>query len=255
MPATGVEEKADDDDAYVHENAHDDGDARHSPARRSGRIHVLSFVSRTNAGGAVVRHAIKHLDLVLGGMTKQGPFLHRLAYATDTHSCEDWLRTEIAYELSRDFYAGRKGPGFWCFPEKEGLTDLPIMQGRDRKTPRCIVELKCLFNKRGLGASNKECVQSDVEKLRRGRCSSRVFVAALIFQQYNDPEIAWASLNRLRDVDHMTAELFGAHWASDRHLRWFDANLPPGYAKEYEHRRIYNVRFCRLNVSVESRRS
>ena len=87
---------------------------------------------------------VQHLDRCLAAVAQDAEVARRLEYATDTHSAENWLRTELAYRLSGPRYPHVKG--YWAHPERHGLVDLPIMC---RQTgPRALVELKMLHNGR-----------------------------------------------------------------------------------------------------------
>src|SRR5579863_10369020 len=105
---------------------------------------------------------LRHIDTSLVALSKRRDFGRRLAFAIDTHSFENWLRTEIAAEISRGAYAAAAN-GLWAHPEQELRTDIPVKTHGGRTVAK--VELKVLYNRTGRGKRNVELLQADILKL------------------------------------------------------------------------------------------
>jgi hypothetical protein len=192
--------------------------------------------------GIVTSGAVAHLDKALLRLVRHDPFVRKISYATDTHSFENWLRTEIAYEVSKDRY--EKVGHYWGHPEAVGLTDIAIFKGRT-KAASLLVELKVLWNKQGLGNGNVSAVRRDWRKLKKKvaqkESSAAALLVAFVFMVYREHSY-WPHLRRLKSIDDFQSEVFG-NLTFVKKLASFDV---PVITSKY--RPHFAVRICRIGL-------
>jgi len=186
---------------------------------------------------------IRHLDQCLSRLAVQPAFCRKLEFATDTHGSENWMRTEIAYEVSRALYDGVDGAKFWSFPERFRRTDIPIVE-KGKKGAAALVELKVLYNYRSQGLSNRRKLESDRQKLMEQPAKHRVLLAALVFMKYAKHR-SWPYLKTLADMDaFMEHALRDLPEAVQGSCKSYDTEVKPWAS----YRPTFAVRICRLIV-------
>ncbi|HEY1697986.1 MAG TPA: hypothetical protein VGG39_37760 [Polyangiaceae bacterium] len=163
---------------------------------------------------------IRHVDASIRSLSARRDFCRRLAFAIDTHSCENWVRTELAAAMSEGAYAPGAPAGYWVWPERDKRTDLPLMWGDDDESVVARMELKVLYNLRGRGMENRRRVCADLRKLRlNDSCRVMLVLLVLLRSERN----RWPHLDRLRRMDDFQQEIIDATGIPARRCKPFDA--------------------------------
>lgn len=192
----------------------------------------------------IVKNAVDHLDLALKDLSNSREFGQKLVYTTDTHSFENWLRTEIAYKLSFDIYINGSKHGFWAFPEKEKRTDIPLCR-YGSTSPEVVCEMKVLWNRSGRGEQNKKFLLEDKSKLLSHEGNKAlVLIVVLVFMKYDDREF-YPHLKRLDTIENFQDEVFECLSFEDlQNMKKFDFQV-----YESDWRPEFKFRICRLLIS------